>query len=140
MTTRLVAKQSTARSPGQTKRGDGMHILLVEDEPALQELWADVLRDHCYAVDLAGTLSEAQDCLRAQAYDLVITDWRLPDGDGCVVADWAAALGGKALVTSGYLSYMPGGVALGHETLMKPSRLSDLIAAVEGLIGKAPPH
>jgi hypothetical protein len=31
---------------------------------------------------------------------------------------------------------MPGGVALGHETLMKPVRLSDLVAAVEGLIGK----
>jgi hypothetical protein len=58
-------------------------------------------------------------------------------GDGRVVADWAAALGGKAVVTSGYLSYMPGGVALGHETLMKPVRQSDLVAAVEGLIGKA---
>ena len=114
-----------------------MRILLVEDELALQDLWADVLRDRGYAVDLAGTLSEAQICLGAQVYDLVITDWRLPDGDGRVVADWAAALGGKAVVTSGYLSYMPGGVALGHETLMKPVRLSDLVAAVEGLIGKA---
>ena len=113
-----------------------MRILLVEDEPGLQELWGDVLRELGYAVDLAGTLSEAQARFAAQAYDLVITDWRLPDGDGRVVADWAEALGGKALVTSGYLSYMPGGVALGHETLMKPVRLSDLVAAVEGLIGK----
>jgi len=88
------------------------------------------------AVDLAGPLSEAQDCLGARAYDLAIADWRLPDGDGRVVADWAAALGGKALVTSGYLPHMPGGVALGHETAMKPLRLSDLVAAVEGLIGK----
>ena len=117
-------------------RGDEMRILLVEDEPALQELWADVLRERGYAVDLAGTLSEAKDCFAAQVYDLVITEWRLPDGDGCVVADWAAALGGKAVVTSGYLSYMPGGMALGHETLMKPVRLSDLVAVVEGLIGK----
>jgi DNA-binding response OmpR family regulator len=116
---------------------DEMRILLVDDEPALQELWADVMRERGYAVDLAGTLSEAQDCLRAQTYDLAITDWRLPDGDGRVAADWAAALGGKALVTSGYLSLMPGGVALGHETAMKPLRLSDLVAAVEGLIGKA---
>jgi two-component system, OmpR family, response regulator len=113
-----------------------MRILLVEDEPALQDLWADVLRDHGYAVDVAGTLSEAKACLREHAYDLVITDWRLPDGDGRVAADWAAALGGKAMVTSGYLSYMPGGVALGHETLMEPVRLSDLVASVEGLIGK----
>jgi DNA-binding response OmpR family regulator len=113
-----------------------MRILLVEDEPAIQELWAETLRDLGYAVDLASTLSEAKVCLGAQDYDLVITDWRLPDGDGRVVADWATALGGKALVASGYLPYMPGGVALGHETLMKPVRLSDLVAAVEGLIGK----
>jgi len=117
-------------------RGNGMRILLVEDEPAIQEVWADTLRDLGYGVDLAGTLSEAKDCFVAQIYDLVITEWRLPDGDGCVVADWAGALGGKAVVTSGYLSDMPGGVALGHETLMKPVRLSDLVAVVEGLIGK----
>jgi DNA-binding response OmpR family regulator len=91
-------------------RGDRMRILLVEDELAIQELWAETLRDLGYAVDLAGTLGEAKVCFAAQAYDLVITDWRLPDGDGCVVADWAAALGGKAVVTSGYLSHMPGGV------------------------------
>jgi two-component system response regulator PilR (NtrC family) len=113
-----------------------MRILLAEDERALQELWAHVLRALGYTIDLAGTLSEAKACLAAQAYALVITEWRLPDGDGRVVADWAAALGGKAVVTSGYLSYMPGGMALGHETLMKPVRLSDLVAVVEGLIGK----
>jgi DNA-binding response OmpR family regulator len=116
-----------------------MRILLVEDEPAIQETWADVLRGRGYAVDLAGTLSDAKVCLGAQAYDLVITDWRLPDGDGRVVADWAVALDGKAVVTSGYLSDMPGGVALGHETLMKPARLRDFVATVEGLIGKALP-
>ena len=113
-----------------------MRILLVEDEPAIQELWADTLRNLGYAVDLASTLSEAKVCLGAQVYDLVIADWRLPDGDGRVVADWATALDGKAVVTSGYLAHMPGGVALGHETLMKPVRLSDLVVAVEGLIGK----
>jgi DNA-binding response OmpR family regulator len=119
-------------------RGDGMRILLVEDEPAIQELWADTLRDLGYAVDLASTLNEAKVCLGARVYDLVIADWRLPDGDGCVVADWAVALGGKAVVASGYLSRMPGGMALGHETLMKPVRLSDLVASVEELIGKVP--
>src|SRR6185369_6543674 len=83
-------------------RSDGVHILLVEDEPAIREVWADTLRDLGYAVDLAGTLSEAKARFAARVYDLVITEWRLPDGDGCVVADWAAALGGKAVVTSRY--------------------------------------
>jgi hypothetical protein len=49
-----------------------MRILLVEDEPALQELWADVLRERGYVVDLASTLMDAQDCFATQVYDLVI--------------------------------------------------------------------
>jgi len=59
-----------------------MPILLVEDELAIQGLWADTLRDLGYVVDLAGTLGDAKACFAAQVHDLVITDWRLPDG-GC---------------------------------------------------------
>jgi DNA-binding response OmpR family regulator len=68
-----------------------------------------------------------QGCLIAQTYDLVIVDWRLPDGDGRVIADWAAELGAKTIVISGYLSHMPSGRAEGHETIMKPF---DLVESV----------
>ena len=47
-----------------------------------------------------------------------------------MLARWACA------ATSGHLPDMPSGVKLGHETLMKPVRLSDLVATVEDLIGK----
>lgn len=99
-----------------------------------------LLRDHGYTVDIAAGAAEARERLSAQSYDLVITDWKLPDGDGAVVADWAAELGAKTFLMSGYLSHMPGGRALGHETVMKPIRLSELVAAVKRSIGGAVPR
>ncbi len=56
---------------------------------------------------------------------------------GQSVADWAAHLGAKTFVTSGYFARMPGGRALSHETIMKPIVLDELIAAVKRRIGHA---
>lgn len=117
----------------------GPRILLVDGEPDIQELLADELRGHGYAVDLAARVAEALAFLSGQMYDVVITEWKLPDGDGRLIADWAAELGAKTFVMSGYLSYMPGGRALGHETVMKPIRLDELIAAVKRSVGEANP-
>jgi two-component system OmpR family response regulator len=106
-------------------------ILFVEDEPNIQDPMSHALRSRGYSVDVAGTAAEAKGCLIAQTYDLVIVDWRLPDGDGRVIADWAAELGAKTIVISGYLSHMPSGRAEGHETIMKPFWPRDLVAAVQ---------
>jgi DNA-binding NtrC family response regulator len=76
-------------------------------------------------------------CLAVRPYTLVISDWRLPDGDGLLVAETAAQLGAKTFVMSGYLFQMPGGRADRHETLMKPIRPSEMVDAVERAIGKA---
>ena len=112
-------------------------ILLVEDEPDIHYLMAHVLIDAGYAVDVAETVAAAWQYLDAQTYALVIADWRLPDGDGTVIAEAAAHLGANTLVMSGYLFQMPGGRAERHETLMKPVRPQELVAAVERSIGKA---
>jgi DNA-binding response OmpR family regulator len=111
-------------------------ILIVDDEPSIRQLFADVLSLDGYTVDLAATAQEAKARLSAQTYDLVITDWRLPDGDGRLVADWAAELGAKTCLMSGYLSHMSGGMAQGHDTLMKPIHPGVLIAFVRQFIGK----
>jgi DNA-binding response OmpR family regulator len=113
----------------------GKRILLVEDERDIQALLAEVLRDESYAVDLAGTVREAKMRLAEQTYDLVIADWKLPDGDGRLIADWATELGAKTFVMSGYLSRMPGGRASDHETLMKPIRLPEFVDLVRRSLG-----
>src|SRR5262249_43159037 len=108
----------------------GQRILLVEDEPTTRDLLANVLVAEGYKVDTAVTVSEAMTYLGRDDYALVIADWRLPDGDGLVVADTAADMGVRTMVMSGYLFQMPGGRADQHETLMKPLRPSELIQIV----------
>lgn len=112
-------------------------ILLVEDEPDLRELFGDALAEEGYAVDHATTVAEAWRRLDAHRYALVIADWRLPDGDGTLIADAAAQLDAKAMVMSGYLGDMPGGRSDGHATLMKPFDPTELIDAVSRAIGAA---
>lgn len=112
-------------------------ILLLEDEPDIHQLLTHVLIDEGYSVDVASTVAEAWQYLDAQTYALAICDWRLPDGDGLVIAEAAADLGAKTFVMSGYLFQMPGGRSERHDTLMKPIRPSELVAAVERSIGKA---
>ena len=113
-------------------------ILLVEDEPVVQQMMSIVLRGEGYAVDTASTVAEAMALLDGHSYALAIVDWRLPGGgDGLLVADAAAEMGARTMVMSGYLFQMPGGRADRHETLMKPVRPAEIIDAVIRAIGKA---
>ena len=59
-----------------------MRFLLVEDNLDLARSVVDRLRLDGHAVDCAGTLSDARDCLAAAPYDLILLDISLPDGDG----------------------------------------------------------
>ena len=115
-------------------------ILLVEDEIEIRQLLGHVLHAAGYAVDLAATLGDAWPLLDSQSYALVIADWRLPDGDGTLLLDWAADHDAETLLMSGFLFRMPGGRAERHETLMKPVRARELIEAVERSIGKSTPE
>jgi two-component system response regulator PilR (NtrC family) len=112
-------------------------ILLVEDEGIIRDLLSSVLAAEGYEVDTATTVAEAMAHLNSASYSLVISDWRLPDGDGLLIVDTGAELGAKTMVMSGYLLQMPSGRADRHETLMKPIRPSEMVAAAERAIGKA---
>ena len=59
-----------------------MRLLLVEDNPRLATLLGDYLGTIGYRVDHADTLSSADDLWRMAAYDVLILDLGLPDGDG----------------------------------------------------------
>jgi two-component system response regulator TctD len=59
-----------------------MRFLLVEDSAELARSVRDLLALDGHGVDSAPTLAEAEDCLAAAAYDLILLDIGLPDGDG----------------------------------------------------------
>lgn len=59
-----------------------MRFLLVEDTADLARSVQDLLHLNGHGVDWAASLAEAQDCLNAAGYDLILLDIALPDGDG----------------------------------------------------------
>lgn len=59
-----------------------MRFLLVEDNAELAEAVVQRLGLDGHAVDHAGTLAGAEDCLAVAEYDLILLDVMLPDGDG----------------------------------------------------------
>ncbi len=76
-------------------------VLVVDDDPDLRAgLW-DVLREWGYRVCLAGDVGEASGRLGERAYEVLLVDLRLPDGDGAAVlrAARAAAVGRAVLIT-----------------------------------------
>ncbi len=62
-----------------------VHLLLVEDEPALRAATAERLEEHGFRVVQAESGEEALDRLADFAFDVIITDLRLPGIDGTEV-------------------------------------------------------
>lgn len=58
------------------------NILVVEDETLQREILEDFLKKKDFQVYSAANISEAKEILRTKDLDLVLLDWRLPDGDG----------------------------------------------------------
>ena len=65
------------------------HLLIVDDEKALREAIAEQLTDHGFVVEQAERGEQALDRLADFAFDVIITDLRLPGIDGREVLDGA---------------------------------------------------
>ena len=57
-------------------------LLLIDDDSRLTDMVGDYLRHNGYAVDTAPSLAAGRDRLRQTAYDALLLDLMLPDGDG----------------------------------------------------------
>jgi two-component system copper resistance phosphate regulon response regulator CusR len=62
--------------------GMGIRVLLIEDETGIADFIIRGLREEGYAVEHAPSVDEARLGLRAGPWEVVLLDWRLPDGDG----------------------------------------------------------
>ena len=80
------------------------YLLIVEDEKALREATAERLSDHGFTVVQADSGEEALERLAEFAFDLVLTDLRLPGVDGTKVIEAALERYPKiiGIVVSGY--------------------------------------
>jgi DNA-binding NtrC family response regulator len=69
--------------------GPSKHLLVVEDEGPLREVVAERLSDHGFLVTQAASGEEALERLADFAFDVVVTDLRLPGISGTQVLEAA---------------------------------------------------
>ena len=69
-------------APRIVPHGDGRKALVVEDEPTVRDLIVALLREHGWGVEVAGGGRQGLECVARETYDLIISDMRMPDGDG----------------------------------------------------------
>jgi CheY-like chemotaxis protein len=113
-------------------------ILVVEDDAPLRLFIEHVLLYAGYEVDTAGTMSGGADLLRARRYDLVLSDVRLPDGNGLEIADLAGEKATKALMITGHAFTLSARAHERFEFLLKPVRAAEIITAVERALADHP--
>jgi PAS domain S-box-containing protein len=68
--------------PACLPRVEGKSILVVDDEELLADLVAEMLSEARHRVDIAGSGQAALERLDASAYDMVVSDIRMPGMDG----------------------------------------------------------
>ncbi|MBK6598364.1 MAG: sigma-54-dependent Fis family transcriptional regulator [Proteobacteria bacterium] len=68
-----------------------VQVLVVDDEPDLVELICLTLSRMKLATQSAGDVAGAKKLLKAQRFDLCLTDMRLPDGNGLELVEWLGA-------------------------------------------------
>jgi excisionase family DNA binding protein len=110
-------------------------ILVVDDQPSMCELLTTILAVTELSVVSAFDGSSALERLRACAYDLLITDLRMPGMDGTALAREAKRLQPdiKVMIVTGYPSQSSAidAVNIGVDSyLMKPFHPMDVLLAV----------
>ena len=71
-----------------TERKSNPRALVIDDEPDIRELLSITLGRMQIEVVTAGDYASAIKALGPERFDLVLTDMRLPDGDGLDIVDW----------------------------------------------------
>jgi len=81
-----MTKEETARG------GDGARLLVVDDEPTQREMLSGILGRAGYRVETAAGGREALEALERDAFDLLLTDQKMPGMDGLALLDRAQAM------------------------------------------------
>jgi len=116
------------------------HLLVVDDDDAIRETLAELGRDSGFSVAVAASVKDAFIQLERQAPDLVLTDVRLPGGNGMDIFKSVAAASAEVVVMTGHgtVDYAVQALRLGAtDFLVKPICMERLNAILTRVVANA---
>ncbi len=134
----LEAVASDLLHPG---RSAGARVLVVDDDPSIRAICAEVLSSHGFTVLEAGDCASAREAVLTGRPELVILDVQLPDGDGFELAEALAPARSASPFGLVFLTSRVGtsdkvkGLRLGADDYVtKPFDARELVARVDAVI------
>ena len=113
-------------------------ILLVEDDGQIASYLGELLRAEGFDTQIAGCKKEASECLLIQAFDLVLLDVSLPDGNGfsiCAEIKREYEIPVIFLTASGDEYSVVAGLDMGADDyIAKPFRPRELISRIRSVL------
>ena len=113
-------------------------ILLVEDDSQIAAYLGELLRAEGFDTQIAGSKKEASECLLIQAFDLVLLDVSLPDGNGfsiCAEIKKEYEIPVIFLTASGDEYSVVAGLDMGADDyIAKPFRPRELISRIRSVL------
>ena len=113
-------------------------ILLVEDDGQIAAYLGELLRAEGFDTQIAGSKKEASECLLVQAFDLVLLDVSLPDGNGfsiCPEIKREYEIPVIFLTASGDEYSVVAGLDMGADDyIAKPFRPRELISRIRSVL------
>ena len=113
-------------------------ILLVEDDGQIASYLGELLRAEGFDTQIAGSKKEASECLLIQAFDLVLLDVSLPDGNGfsiCAEIKKEYEIQVIFLTASGDEYSVVAGLDMGADDyIAKPFRPRELISRIRSVL------
>jgi CheY-like chemotaxis protein len=86
-----LEEPAVSAPPDTSNEFNKLHVLVVDDNPLVRKGTQGIVESWGCRVSMASSLKEVQDGHIGDDYDLVVCDYRLPDGDGIELADWIKA-------------------------------------------------
>ena len=122
------------------------HLLLIDDDARLAAMVGDYLRAAGFEIDTAASLGAGRERLAARAYDALVLDLMLPDGDGLDLCRELRATAATRqlpllmLTARGEPTDRIVGLELGADDYLgKPFEPRELLARIKALLRRAQP-
>jgi len=111
-----------------------MNVLIIDDEPDILEILSEEFKHNGYAVTSASSGDEAIGILKNIKFDIVLSDYKMPNGNGMKVLEFINSLSDKPVFyfCSGQADVsveecLKGGA---REFFSKPFDLDDLVKRI----------